>query len=264
MVDEVISSEVSQDISSTQSVAETPKAESVSSESPESTAAPISNESAKPEKLFTRDEVAKIANAEKQKAIEKARKEFETAQQLKATSGQQQQYMQHNAAEYQPQPAALTPEQIAHVQQVIAAQAQQQAQEMFIQSAATDFSAKMSDAEKRYEDYNDVVNGLELDKLPPQELKSFVALLNVADNGADILYHMGKNPSALLTVAGLAGKNPHWAIKEVHRISQSLKENESAVKAKVANPPLSQINPSTTGADNGTLTIKDYKKMFRV
>lgn len=261
MVDEAISSEVSQDVSSSQNVSESP---SVENASVESVAAPASSEQvSKPEKLFTRDEVAKIANAEKQKAVDRARKEFETAQQLRTSSAQQQQYMQHNAAEYPQQPAALTQEQIAHVQQVIATQAQQQAQEMFIQSAATDFSSKMTDAEKKYEDYNDVVNGLELDKLPPQELKSFVALLNVADNGADILYHMGKNPSALLTVAGLAGRNPHWAIKEVHRISNSLKENESSAKSKVANPPLSQINPSTTGADNGTLTIKDYKKMFR-
>ena len=224
---------------------------------------PATNESShKAEKLFTRDEVAKIANAEKQKAVEKAKKEFETAQHLQTTPTASAAPIVSNDIAQSTQ-APLTAEQITQVQQVIANQATVQAREMFINNAVTNFTAKINDAEKRYEDFHQTVNGLELGKMPPQNLRAFAALLNVADNGADVLYDIAKNPSKFITVINLANANPNLAIREIQRLSQSIKDNDNVSKAKTANPPLSQISPSPTGSDTGTLTIKDYKKMFR-
>lgn len=223
----------------------------------------------KAEKMFTRDEVAKIANAEKQKAVEKARKEFELSQHMtmQPTAPVQsyanippQQNYNVGMMPTQPMQGALSSEQVQQVQQAIAQQAQVQAKEMFLQTAVDDFSSKIGDAEKRYPDYHEVVNELELDRLQPEVLRNMVALINVADNAADVLYEMGKDPAKFKNLYDLACFNSKHAIKKVRELSHSIKENDAARNARVANPPLSQITPSTTGVDNGVMTIKDYKK----
>jgi hypothetical protein len=214
----------------------------------------------KPEKLFTRDEVAKIANAEKQKAIEKARREFEASKNLEALKPQQQ----PNIAEQSQPSHDSNPEQLrSFVQQEIASQAQAQAQEMFFQRNINDFQGKIAKAQEKYPDYLETVNKLSLDKMPEPALKSLISLMNVAENGGEVLYDVAKYPSkyaSILNLIAIPGNGPQLAIAEIQRLSRSLTENDQAVKAKAANPPLSQVNPSTTGTDNGSMTLRDMKR----
>jgi hypothetical protein len=49
----------------------------------------------------------------------------------------------------------------------------------------------------------------------------------------------------------------------VQRLSQSIKDNESAGKMRHPNEPLSQMRPSNTGTDNGAMSVKDYRSKYR-
>ena len=258
MVDgvDVTNSGVSPQETTTSPVVENTQAES------NANATPAISESKKTERVYTKDELAKITNAEKNKAVDKARREWEAAQALANNS---QPVASPNIPTSQPvetpQLPTVAPEQFRHmVQQEIATQAQQQAQEMFFQRSISEFSSKIEDAKTRYPDYQEVVNTLGLDKMPEPALKSMVSLLNVAENGGDVLYDVAKNPTKYAGIINLVGINPNLAIAEIQRLSHSIKENEKATKTPIANPPLSQINPSTTGTDNGVMTLKDMKR----
>jgi hypothetical protein len=243
---------------STQETPVNSTAENIKTES-----APVVTAEKKPEKVFTRDEVAKITNAETKKAVEKARREFETTQILNSPKSQQ---IPSQNVPVQPltdvqQGPTVPPEQLQQfVQHEISRQAQVHAQEMMFQQAIVGFQGKMEEAQQRYPDYHETISNLELHKMPEENLKPFIALLNVADNGADVLYDISKNPRKLIDLVNLVALNPKLAIQEVQRLSGSIKENQNAAKTPVPNAPLSQITPSTTGTDNGTMTLRDMKK----
>jgi len=208
----------------------------------------------KPEKLYTRDEVAKITNAEKNKALDKAKKEFETAAALKNQSYSQP---QDNLGQDN---SKLTSEQIKQVHQEIENKAYRQAQEMFHQKSIAEFQGKIAEAKKKYNDFDEAVTSLGFDKMPEDALKSMVSLLNVADNGGDVLYDVAKNPTKYAGIINLVAINPNLAIAEIQRLSRSIKDNDTATKAPITNSPLSQVKPSITGADNGSMTVNDYRK----
>jgi hypothetical protein len=241
-----------------------PVESSVNTEQVSQTPVEHSDKADKPEKLFTRDEVAKIANAEKQKAVERARKEFDTAQQLSSLKlGNDIQYNVPPQSTGVPQQnSQLTPEQIQQVQQAIAFESQQKAKELFLQDSANNFMSKVGEAEKKYPDYHTVINKLRLDTMKPNDAKAFIAILDrTVDNSTDVLYHMAKHPAAYAATLSLAyNNNAEFAQDEIRRISNSIKENEAAMKAKSPNPPLSQINASPTGTDNGEMTVSDLRK----
>lgn len=223
------------------------------------------NTEAKPEKLFRRDEVAKIVNAETQKAIEKAKREYEALQSFETLKVQQP--IAPKAPEMSasignmPATQSYTPEQLQQfVKQEIANEARTQATEMRFQEAISSFSSKIEDAASRHSDFHEVVNKLGFDKMPEQTLKSVVALFNVADNGADVLYDVASHPTKYAGIVNLIAINPNLAIHEIQRLSSSIKENARAASTPVANPPLSQVNPSPTGADNGAMTLREMKK----
>jgi hypothetical protein len=209
---------------------------------------------ARPEKLYTRDEVAKITNAEKNKALEKAKREFEAATALKNQSYSQPQ------DNFGQDSSKLTSEQIKQVHQEIENKAHRQAQEMFHQKSISEFQGKIAEAKNKYTDFDDVVTNLGFDKMPEDTLKSMVSLLNVADNGGDVLYDVAKNPTKYAGIINLVAINPNLAIAEIQRLSKSIKDNATATKSPVPNSPLSQVKPSNTGADNGSMTVSDLRK----
>lgn len=129
------------------------------------------------------------------------------------------------------------------------------------QGLVNSFVSKLEAAKSKYEDFDTVAKDLNLPQIPViwQAAEKF-------DNAADIVYHLGKNPtklSQLLTVA----YSPELVRRGMQEISDSLKQNEAASEQKQPNPPLSRQKPSNIGMGNGGkngLTVQDYKKIYRV
>lgn len=193
---------------------------------------------AKPEKTFSRDEVAKIVNAEKNKALEKEREkirsEFTTQQQNQAS-----------AKTYTEQ----------EIEGIVHRVAEQRVQQVVANKIVEEFSSKMLAGKSKYPDFEEAVSKLDLTKAP-----ILVQWANSVDNTADIIYDIAKNPAKLVTILALAGHSPDLAFDELKKLSSSIKQNEDALKRQQPKEPLSQVQPSNTGVDNGSKTITDLRK----
>jgi hypothetical protein len=196
---------------------------------------------AKPEKVFSRDEVAKIVNAEKNKALErereKIRSELTTQQQSNAQTGQGRIYTEQE------------------IESIVNKVADQRVHQVVANKIVDEFSSKMLAAKSKYSDFEETVGKLNLVQNP-----ILVQWANSVDNTADIIYDIAKNPAKLVTILALAGHSPELAFDEVKKLSSSIKQNEEALKRQQPKEPLSQVQPSNTGVDNGSKTITDLRK----
>lgn len=139
---------------------------------------------------------------------------------------------------------------------------EQRAQEELEREAnkiADSYKAKMSSGKDTYEDFDTVMSDFN-----PAAFPNLVYLANQVDNTPAVMYELMKNPSKWATLAVLSERDPNAAQSMISKISASIKANEQA-KAEEKNvpPPLSRMSPSTTGQDNGTKTVRDFKAMFR-
>lgn len=146
---------------------------------------------------------------------------------------------------------ALTTE---DVQSMIASHTVQQANEWQAQQIAQQFLGKLSLAKDKYPDFEETLSNLEVHKFP-----EVVQLANNFDNTADIMYELGKNPSKAVILKQLAQLNPKMGALEIQRLSDSIKQNQTAKQDPIAQPPLSQLTPSLTKTDNGPHTVSDYR-----
>lgn len=149
-------------------------------------------------------------------------------------------------------------------------QMQQQLNEQGAREVLNTFQSKLEAGKANYPDFDEVVNALPLASIP-----TIVGLASRVDNTADIMYDLGKNPHKIANLAYLSqlDQNAHQqyggriksnlAEKAFYQLADSLKRNELAKQQKQANEPLSQIQPSPTGADNGKPSYKDLKRMYR-
>ncbi len=124
------------------------------------------------------------------------------------------------------------------------------------EKVAQDFISKIESNKERLPGIDKAVKELALDKVP-----HIIHLLNEVDNTADVLNDIRNNPQKLATLDYFFSKHGYdLARSEMQKLSQSLKANEAAAHVKTAQKPLSQIQASTVGTDNGSMTIRDYKK----
>lgn len=96
------------------------------------------------------------------------------------------------------------------------------------QAAAEAWKVKQEDARSRYADYDTVTVRQDV-KVAPH-----VAVIMLgSEMGADLLYHLGKNPAEAERLSAL---NPQDAAREIGRIEQSLSGTRPAAKAKAEVP----------------------------
>lgn len=124
---------------------------------------------------------------------------------------------------------------------------------------AETYRNKMAAGKDAYEDFDNVMADFN-----PAAFPNLVYLASQVDNTPAVMYELMKNPSKWATVAVLSERDPNAAQNMISKISASIKANEQA-KAEEKNipAPLSRMSSSTTGQDNGTKTVRDYKAMFR-
>lgn len=158
---------------------------------------------------------------------------------------------QANTSTFTPASTPLTTEE---VQSMITNHTAQQANEWQAQQIAQQFLGKLSLAKDRYPDFEETLANLEVHKFP-----EVVQLANNFDNTADIMYELGKNPSKAVILKQLAQLNPKMGALEIQRLSDSIKQNQTAKQTSSAQPPLSQLKPSLTKTDNGLHTVSDYR-----
>lgn len=137
--------------------------------------------------------------------------------------------------------------------------AQTKSEAEYAQRTVQQFFNKVSSGREKYQDFDKVTGDIELARFP-----NVVQLLaDHVDNSQDVFYELGKDRIKMSNLEQLALMSPKDAIVQAGRISQSIKDNESAAKMRTPNQPLDQLRPSNTGTDNGAMSVKDYRAKYR-
>ncbi len=219
-------------------------------------------------KPLTRELVSKIVDREKKKAFEKGKQEA-----LMQLQQEQLQQMQQPAPEQAPQQAPMQqqPDNMggmpqmsnADIERMIAEKAPQALQDhmnrMRQEQTVDSFVNKMQAAEARHPGLEAKLNDLDYSTLAP-----IVTMANDMENTADIMKELVDNPMKMGNLLTLMYTQPKLAQKAMHDLSTSIKTNQEALAQDAqARDPMSQLKPSSAGADNGAMSVSDFKKMFR-
>lgn len=224
----------------------------------EPVAAPVEPEAA-PEKMLPASRVEELVKKAKLKGRDSLQEELDA---LKAENASLKQASMGGMA------VPVDPEQIAN--QVIdrlrkEAQASSEARaaeelQREAKGIVDNYHHKMKAGKDSFEDFDQVMGDFR-----PEAFPNLVFLANQLDNAPAVMYELMNNPTKLATVVVLAERDPKAAENMMLRISSSIKTNEQAkAQEKEVAPPLGRLSSSpTTGQDNGKLTMKDYKRMFK-
>lgn len=198
------------------------------------------------EKLLKQSEVNSIVSAVKREAYEKAKRD--ATQELEQRAASQQ-----SAGNEATSNQGFDEE---TVRKMITEEAEKMSRMANAQKTVNEFTQKMLAAKDKHEDFEDTVAQLNLPTIP-----HVIEWANSLDNTADVMYELGKTPSKLANVLMLASTSPQLAVSEMKRLSGSIKKNQEAAQNEAKAPqPLSQVKPSPSGTDSGTMTIKDLRK----
>lgn len=244
--------------------ADTAPAGLTSSASPASAqAAPVSTPD---ERTFRQSEVNEVVKRAKHDAVESYRRlQAEQPQYAEQKFGSQpsdqRQLQQPNQGYYsQDEIRRLASEEVQRARAEFQKENQARMETEYANKVVQNFNAKVTSGRDKYQDFDQVTGDINLGKFPyvVQLLGEYV------DNSADLLYELGKDRMKMANLEALAERSPQDAIKQAQRLSQSLKDNETARKTKMPNEPLSQLRPSNTGTDNGVMGVSDYRRKYKV
>lgn len=215
----------------------------------------------KQERVFSQAELNEIVKKVK----------HETAEGIKRISAQQPEYAEQKygvAAAHQ-QPASLNEadyrrmasEEAQRLRNEWVSEAQSKAESEQAQRIVQGFWDKVESGKTTYDDFSAVTGEIDLARFP-----NVVQILSEhLDNSADVLYELGKNRSKLYQIEQMARESSKDGIAEAKRLAQSIKDNKTSTKSRVANTPLSQNRPSNVGTDtNGAMSVTDLRRKYRV
>lgn len=86
-----------------------------------------------------------------------------------------------------------------------------------------------------------------------------VELANGMENTADIMHELEQNPAKIGNLTSLLYTHPQLAIREMQRLSHSIKANKDASNHQSANEPLDRMSASVTKTDNGQMSDADLR-----
>lgn len=235
--------------------------EPVSSSAPES----YSSSQAPEEKLFRQSEINDIVKRAKYGAVEDykrkvvERPDYVRQKESDGNSLNQETSFARNPSLTHDDVRRMAVEESQRLRDEWIQSAQMQEQQQQAQKIVQDFFTKLSTGKDKYQDFDSVVGDIDYGRFP-----NVVQLANNhIDNTHDVIYELGKDRSKLALLEQLVHMSPRDAIVQIQRLSQSIKDNESAGKMRQANEPLSQMRPSNTGMDNGALSVKDLRLKYR-
>ena len=237
-------------------------------------------ESAQPESseqgLYNKDQVSKVVARERERAYEKGKREG-----LMELQQQQQAAQQSAPPEMAAQPVAQPPQQQAQqpqqqpqslggmqqmspdqIRQMIQEHAPQVLQDHFrnIENKQTvdSFVSKMKAAEARHPGLESKLNELDYSTIAP-----IIKAANEMENTGDIMAELLDNPMKMGNLTSLIYTQPKLAHKAMQELSNSIKQNQTAIdQEQSANEPFGTIKSSVNaGMDNGAQNVSDFRKM---
>lgn len=213
--------------------------------------------------VFNRIQVADVVKREKQKAFEKGR--LAAMQELQA-----QQQQQQAAPQQAPSLGGMAQLSQTDIERMIQEQAtratqehiQGQLAELKQQQMVSSFVQKMQVAEQQYPGLEQELNQLNYND---PRIHSFIGMVNDMENTGDIMKEVLDNPHKLSQILSDIQDQPYLAQKNLQKLSASIKQNTAAKAEEAqARDPYSQLKPSpTAGMDNGSMSVSDFRKMFK-
>lgn len=211
-----------------------------------------------PAKVFSQEELNEIVGRNKKDAYEHGKRDaLATVNQSPAQS--QPAPTQSAQSSQMGGVTQLTSEQIQRMIDERAPQAfAQQLQQQQYLNNTTQLIQKLESGKVDYPDFDQRVAAL---NLPAHS--ELIPLLNSLDQGvaAGVLSDMADNPRKFADLKVLNMMNPQLAAVELNKLAESIRQNKVAAQVKLPNDPLAQIKTSVTGADNGSLTVADLRKL---
>lgn len=123
------------------------------------------------------------------------------------------------------------------------------------QEIAESWNEQLSDARKRYADFDAVALN---PKLPLSE--RIATMIATSDVGADVAYHLGKNPGLAAELALLADRSPVEAARRLGRIEAGLSAPRPRTETS-APPPISPVKgPARAQLNPDNMSFEDYKR----
>lgn len=215
------------------------------------------------ERTFRQSEVNDIVGRAKHEAIERYKREASVASHTNFSQTQPP----HVSGLTEDQYRKLASEEANRARDEWLLDQQRNAEEQNAQKTVNEFFTKVGAGEGGIEEFNKLVNDVGVDL---RAISYHVQLANMVDNTRDVMIDLLNNPSKIGVLQNLididlrAGRQPQLALKEMQRLSDGLKRNQTAEKFQPANEPLHQLRPSNAGTDNkGALTVADYKARYR-
>jgi len=204
------------------------------------------------ERVFRQSELNEIVGRAKHEAIESYKRRQEQ---------QAQPQKQYQSTDDSNDFRRIAAEEAQRLRDEWIQEARQKSETEYAQKIVDTYTRKVEADKAKYADFDQIAGNIKIEKFP-----NVVHLLAEAvDNAGDVLYELGKNRLGLSQLEMLANISPEDALEHVKRLSKSIKENEDAAKARVANAPLSQLRPTNNSADAGSpLSVSDYRKIYRV
>lgn len=209
-------------------------------------------------RLYTRDEVHKIANAERQRAYDKAREEL--SKQTQRQDNAPAQNVQNNSLmNFTEDDLERKIDQLAE-RKAVEAKIVDEAHR-FLSSIDAEFDTLRNDIVSKSPEMEEACKTLHIKEMPPV----YINILSSVDNVKDVLLEMAEYPEKLTSIMSTANTLGLDAGKKaLKRLSESIKSNQQAKKITVPKPPLSEISNSVNiGKDDGQMNAADYRKLYK-
>jgi hypothetical protein len=210
---------------------------------------------------FNQIQMNDVVKRERERAYEKGR--LAAMQELQAQQQQQQQPQGQSLGGMQ----QFSQEDIERMIQEKATQAtqehiQSQLAELKQQQMVNSFVQKMEVAEQQYPGLEQELNQLNYND---PRIHAFIGMVNDFENTGEIMKEVLDNPYKLSQILSDIQSQPYLAQKNLQKLSASIKQNQQAKAEEAqARDPYSQLKPSTSaGMDNGSMSVSDFRKMFK-
>jgi len=206
-------------------------------------------EEPKAEKMLTQSEVNKLIAREKARAERKAQEKI---------MSQMQQFQQVQGSEQFAQAGTENGNGLSkeYVLSVIEQAAAEKARMTQAEQIAAQYTQKIEHAIQQDPNFADLYDEMNVEQFP-----HLVLMLNEFDNTAEIIKDLGENPTKFASILNLANAGmTQLAKKEFKKLSDSIKQNQTAKKQPTAPAPLNQLKPSHLGLGGGELTVSDFRK----
>ncbi len=210
-----------------------------------------------PERMFTQRDMSEVVRREREKALEKGKREALAEIERQKSMGFQANPLAQNNQ--------MTQEQI---EQIIAQKApemlQKQLQELEhnarTKHVVESFANKIEASKERFPELESQLNDLDFHTFAP-----IVTLANDMENTSEIMHDLMQNPMKMGNLLSLLRDQPKMAAKAMYELSNSIKQNQQAAQEnRSAREPFNQLKPSVTkGIDNSNMSVTDFRKMFK-